>query len=110
MASKTSSSFLAVLLVFNVLLALAGHAVARRNTPKSSKNLDKKQPQFLIDSDGSFLIPGIGRVVLPPKYTHLPFGPFTGHTGAGGIGLRVRRNRVRIRVRVRVGPQLHPRW
>ncbi|KAJ7948277.1 Cell wall protein [Quillaja saponaria] len=87
MAYKPSSSFLAVLLIFNVLLALAAHAVARRNTPESFKKQDMKQPQFFIDSDGSLNIPGIGRITVPPKYGLPPFGPFnSGSIGGGGTG------------------------
>nr|POE83176.1 hypothetical protein CFP56_73045 [Quercus suber] len=66
MAKKTSSVLLAQLFIVNILLAIAGQAIAGRHV-SDSKNVDIKQPDWLI-SDGSVLIPGIGRVTLPPFY------------------------------------------
>ncbi|GMH11054.1 hypothetical protein Nepgr_012895 [Nepenthes gracilis] len=62
MANSTSQA-LAVLLTFNVLLAMAGHAFAGRAVPTKPEPKDKKEPECLIDPDGSVLIPGIGRTM-----------------------------------------------
>ncbi|KAJ4821905.1 hypothetical protein Tsubulata_032193 [Turnera subulata] len=82
MTYKTQFSFLALL----VLLILSGEALAGRQTPHGSKNVDVKQPSFL-SSDNSALIPGIGRVLLPPGLSghpafHLP--PYDPYAGARG--------------------------
>jgi len=88
-----SKSLLALLLAFNILLAITDHAIAGRKHPTSSKDTDKKQPQFLVDRDGSFLVPGIGRFMFP-RDGH-GFNPFTynpvtgtsgGSTGSSGTG------------------------
>ncbi|VFQ83253.1 unnamed protein product [Cuscuta campestris] len=47
---------------------------------------DKKQPEFLPGYDGTVLIPGVGRVVVPPKGKKIdPFNynPITGKSGSG---------------------------
>lgn len=74
MAKKTSSVLLAQLFIVNILLAIAGQAVAGRHV-SNSENVEMKQPEWLI-SEGTVLIPGIGRVTLPPFYKHLPFNPY----------------------------------
>ncbi|CAK7349879.1 unnamed protein product [Dovyalis caffra] len=84
MASKTQMSLFS--LVF--LLAISGEVLAGRQILKDSKNVDVKQPDFL-NSDGSFLIPGIGRVLIPPTAS-IPYIPpatsipsYDPHTGIG---------------------------
>ena len=82
MAKKTSSVLLAQLFIVIILLAIAGQAIAGRYV-SNSKNVDMKQAEWLI-SDGSVLIPGIGRVTLPPFYKQLPFNPYTTPIGNSG--------------------------
>ncbi|XVF66874.1 hypothetical protein PTKIN_Ptkin10aG0073500 [Pterospermum kingtungense] len=87
MASKISSLFLARLLLVSILLAIVGQAVANRNTPKDDGQM--KQPEFLHKHDRSVLIPGLGRVLLPPVVKH--HKPYTGSIGGiggatGGVG------------------------
>ncbi|KAL0001872.1 hypothetical protein SO802_015653 [Lithocarpus litseifolius] len=82
MAKKTSSVLLAQLFIVNILLAIAGQAIAGRHV-SNSKNVDMKQPEWLI-SDGTVLIPGIGRVTLPPFYKKLPFNPHITPIGKSG--------------------------
>ncbi|KAI4385009.1 hypothetical protein MLD38_003083 [Melastoma candidum] len=53
-----------------------------------SKNDDKRQPQWFIEPDntGSVLIPGIGRIMVPPQFQHhhhYKF-PYYGSSGGGG--------------------------
>uniref|UniRef100_A0A5B7AL18 Cell wall protein n=1 Tax=Davidia involucrata TaxID=16924 RepID=A0A5B7AL18_DAVIN len=89
-------SILACFFIFNILLAIAGHAVvAGRDIPTDSKNTDKKQPEWFIEHDGSVLIPGFGRVMIPKVHKGSSFNPFTynpvtgtsgGGTGSGSIG------------------------
>ncbi|KAI8551749.1 hypothetical protein RHMOL_Rhmol06G0210700 [Rhododendron molle] len=91
MAFYNSKTLLALLLVFSVLLAITDHTIAGRKTPKHSKNADMKQPQFLVDKDGSFLVPGIGRFMFPKKghgFNPYTYNPVTGTSGgsAGGVG------------------------
>ncbi|EEF44479.1 putative cell wall protein [Ricinus communis] len=69
MAYTTKLSLLALI----VLLAVSGQALAGRQLPLNSKDIDVKQPEFLFKSDRSFLIPGIGRVLVPPHpYLSIP--------------------------------------
>ncbi|KAL6952245.1 hypothetical protein U1Q18_047037 [Sarracenia purpurea var. burkii] len=79
--------FHAFLLIFNILLSIAATAFAGREIPINSKNADKKEPQLFVGADGSVLIPGIGRVILPKKGNHITFtgGP-GGGARYGGIG------------------------
>lgn len=86
MAYKNNSTFLALLLVSNILLATTWQAVAGRNTPKNSKTQDKKEPEFFFHSDGRVYIPGIGRVGLPPKFRLTPQNPYTSGSTGGSIG------------------------
>lgn len=82
MAKKTSSVLLAQLFIVIILLAIAGQAIAGRHV-SYSKNVDMKQPEWFI-SDGSVLIPGIGRVTLPPFYKQFPFNPYITPIGNSG--------------------------
>ncbi|KAF7140297.1 hypothetical protein RHSIM_Rhsim06G0148800 [Rhododendron simsii] len=96
MAFYNSKTLLALLLVFSILLASTDHTIARRNTLERSKNADKKQPQFLVDKDGSFLVPGIGRFMFPKKGHGFPkkghgfnphtYNPITGTSGGSAAG------------------------
>ncbi|CAN6571740.1 unnamed protein product [Malus baccata var. baccata] len=88
MAYKTRLSFFALISVSVILLDLVGGAVAGRNVPAISNKDEKKQPQWLLDHDGSLLIPGIGRVMLPPLKHFAPFPGMggTGSTGGSGSG------------------------
>lgn len=82
MAYKTA--LLAQLFIFNVLLAIAGQPFTGRHVP-NSRNVDKKQPEFFIGSDGTVLIPGIGRVKLTPIHKHLPYyNPYADNSGGKG--------------------------
>ncbi|KAK7312781.1 hypothetical protein VNO77_36913 [Canavalia gladiata] len=74
------SSFLALVLISNILLVTTLQAVVGRSIAKSSNNQDKKEPQWLFKSDGRVYIPGIGRVGFPPQ------NPFFGHNGGEGTG------------------------
>ncbi|KAJ1410702.1 putative cell wall protein [Sesbania bispinosa] len=79
-----ASSFLAFLLISNILLS-NWQAVAGRNiNPKNSKTQDKKEPQWFFNPVGGVYIPGIGRVGLPPTFGLTPQNPYTG--GSGGAG------------------------
>ncbi|XP_061337572.1 putative cell wall protein [Gastrolobium bilobum] len=83
-----ASSFLAFLLISNIMLATTWQAVAGRHIiPKISNTQDKKEPQFFFKSDGSVYIPGIGRVGLPPPlFGVTPQNPYTGGSGGAGSG------------------------
>ncbi|KAF5726400.1 putative cell wall protein [Tripterygium wilfordii] len=84
MAYSTMNSLFALLCAMSILLAITGQA-AGRNVPKGSKkDVDVKQLDWLIKSDNSVLIPGIGRVIIPPAYRISPYDPYTG--GIGGTG------------------------
>uniref|UniRef100_A0A5B7ALA5 Cell wall protein n=2 Tax=Davidia involucrata TaxID=16924 RepID=A0A5B7ALA5_DAVIN len=87
-------SVLAFLFIFNILLAIAGHAVAGRDIPINSENTDKKQPESFIGHDGTVLIPGFGRVIVPKfgkfgkgsSFNPFTYNPITGTSGGTGIG------------------------
>ncbi|XVF01942.1 hypothetical protein REPUB_Repub04eG0133200 [Reevesia pubescens] len=84
MAYKISSLLLARVFLISILLAIAGQAVATRDMPSNPKNDDQmKQPEFLLHHDHSVLIPGLGRVYVPPVFK--PHHPYTGKKG-GHIG------------------------
>ncbi|KAK8473950.1 hypothetical protein V6N13_077308 [Hibiscus sabdariffa] len=81
MASKMSSVFVGLLLAVGILLAISGQAIAARDVPKNDDQM--KHPEFL-KHDRSVLIPGLGRVLLPPvfKHHHLHSTSSGGHTGS----------------------------
>lgn len=82
-----ASSFPALVLISNILLATTWQAVAARNTiPRNSNTNDKKEPQWLFKSEGGVFIPGIGRVGLPPPSGFTPQNPFPGGSGGAGLG------------------------
>ncbi|XWS39491.1 hypothetical protein CRYUN_Cryun18bG0059200 [Craigia yunnanensis] len=91
MAYKISSLLLAQVFVISILLAIARQSVAKRDIPRNPKNDDQmKQPEYLYKHDRSVLIPGLGRVLLPPvSKPHHPYtGSIDGHIGGrtGGTG------------------------
>lgn len=65
-----------------ILVAIATEtAVAGRSVPEKD---EVKQPEWLFHHDGSFLIPGIGRVLVPPAFGGFsPNTPYTGNAGGG---------------------------
>lgn len=88
MACKAHS----ILFILSVLLSFTGNSFAERDIPTTSDNLDKKQPDSFIDQDGSVLVPGIGRFLIPDKLHLKGFNPFTynpvtGTDGGTGIGI-----------------------
>lgn len=85
MAYYEAPSFLAILLISNILLTTTCQAVAKRNIlPKNSNTMqDKKEPQWFFNSDGGSHVPGIGRVGLPPLFGNSPQNPYTGGGGEG---------------------------
>ncbi|OIT32751.1 hypothetical protein A4A49_20135 [Nicotiana attenuata] len=90
MANYGNYSIFSFILILNIiLLSFSGHALGGRDIPnKSTKMSDKKQPDSFIEYDGTVLIPGFGRVVVPPKGSH--FNPFTYNPVTGtntGTGL-----------------------
>lgn len=76
-------------LIILAILLVAGRAVASRGNPKTSNNNngEMKQPEWLLKSDHSVLIPGIGRILVPPAFTHPHYHPHIGHTVGGGTGI-----------------------
>ncbi|PON84637.1 cell wall protein precursor [Trema orientale] len=90
MAYKTQySSLLSLLFVLGLLLAIANKGVAGRSVPVNSKNVDKKHPEWLVDHDGTVLIPGFGRIIPPPLHGHnfyKNYNPITGTYGPSGSG------------------------
>ena len=85
------SSLLDFLFILGILLTTA----AGRSLPKGEDNADKKQPEWLIDHhQGTVLIPGAGRFMLPPLHGHShshghglkDYNPITGTYGPGGSG------------------------
>ncbi|GFY99055.1 hypothetical protein Acr_13g0004560 [Actinidia rufa] len=72
-------------LIFTIMLSITGHALALRDIPKKPQNTDKLTPQTIfIEPDGSFLIPGLGRYILPRPGT--AFNPFTYNPVTGTSG------------------------
>ncbi|GMJ06432.1 hypothetical protein HRI_004312400 [Hibiscus trionum] len=80
MATKILSSlFVGLLFAVGILLAVSGQAI------DMSKNDDQmKHPEFL-KHDRSFLIPGLGRVLLPPVFKH-HHPHSTSHSGGTSTG------------------------
>ncbi|KAK8537208.1 hypothetical protein V6N13_042153 [Hibiscus sabdariffa] len=70
-------------LPIGILLAISGQAVAARDMPKNDDQM--MHPEFL-KHDRSVLIPGLGRVLLPPvlKHHHAHTVISGGHIGFGG--------------------------
>ncbi|KAE8727392.1 putative Peroxisomal membrane protein [Hibiscus syriacus] len=83
MATKMSSLFVGLLLAVGILLAISDQANAARDMPKNDGQM--KHPEFL-KHDRSVLIPGLGRVLLPPVFKHHhPHSTIGGgHAASGG--------------------------
>lgn len=92
-AYKIKNSLLPLVSICVILLVITDQAVAGRNVPENANKDEMKQPQFWFGNDGSYLIPGIGRVLKPHKF--FPYtSPFTtpsiggssGSSGSSGTG------------------------
>ncbi|CAN4103340.1 unnamed protein product [Withania somnifera] len=85
MANIIHSIFSLTFILNIVLVSFPCYTLAGRHIT----NTNPKQPDCFIPNDGTILIPGIGRVVVPPKGSHInPFtyNPITGtNTGNGFI-------------------------
>ncbi|KAL2493825.1 putative cell wall protein [Forsythia ovata] len=89
MGSNVGGGVLSFLFMLSIVLSVAGYAFAGRDIPKDSKIIDKKQPQW-FGYDGTVLIPGLGRYMVPKKGTHVnPFtyNPITGTNGGNGFSI-----------------------
>ncbi|KAK8657279.1 hypothetical protein V6N13_035529 [Hibiscus sabdariffa] len=62
-----SSLFVALVFAVDILLAISRQAFTARDMPKSDDQM--MYPKFL-KHDRSVLIPGLGRVLLPPVFKH----------------------------------------
>ncbi|MCD7467787.1 hypothetical protein HAX54_005406 [Datura stramonium] len=90
MANIIHSIFTLFFILNITSLSFSCYALAGRDIPNTNPKIsDKKQPDSFIPYDGTVLIPGFGRVVVPPKGSHInPFtyNPITGtNTGTGLI-------------------------
>lgn len=79
------------ILTFLIIFVLATNAMATRNMPADSKAglNDKKQPEW-FHFDGSVLVPGMGRYMIPKDVHHVnPFtyNPITGTNTGNGVTL-----------------------
>ena len=86
-------STLSFLFIFNIMIAMSAHAVAGRYLPDVNSS-DKLHPEFFLGHhhEGTVLIPGFGRVVVPDKFHHKHINPFTynpitGTNGGNGLGI-----------------------
>ncbi|KAK4368542.1 hypothetical protein RND71_012334 [Anisodus tanguticus] len=85
------SNIVSFLFILGIFLSFSCCALAGRDMPNTNPKIsDKKlQPDSFIPYDGTVLIPGFGRVVVPPKGSYVnPFtyNPITGtNTGSGLI-------------------------
>ncbi|MBA0656335.1 hypothetical protein Goklo_008701 [Gossypium klotzschianum] len=94
MACKISSLLLAHVFILSILFAIARQAIAARDISKNDYKM--KQPEYL-KHDRSVLIPGLGRVLLPPVFKHhnshtIGTGTHTGSSG-GHFGSTIGGNR-----------------
>ncbi|KAL7102301.1 hypothetical protein ACP275_08G111300 [Erythranthe tilingii] len=79
-----SRAFLVVFL--SISLAVVHTSVGARNIPADAK----LQPEWFGHYDRSVLIPGIGRVMLPPKGSHFKsfnYNPITGSPNGNGVSI-----------------------
>ncbi|CAH9071425.1 unnamed protein product [Cuscuta epithymum] len=90
MAETRSSLCTFLLILFTIVLSsfsVPAMAAGRGIPNEASKNVDKKlHPEFLHGYDGTVLIPGFGRVVIPPKgqiVDPFNYNPITGKSGGG---------------------------
>lgn len=86
MANITHSIF-SFFLIFNIIfLSFSYYALAGRDIPKINDKI--KHPDTFMPYDGTVLVPGFGRVVVPPKGSHVnPFtyNPITGSNNGNGL-------------------------
>ncbi|KAM3222099.1 hypothetical protein P3L10_021369 [Capsicum annuum] len=104
MANTIHSIFPFFFILNIIFLSFSWHTVAMRDIPHTNPKIsDMKHPETFGSYDGTVLIPGLGRVVIPPKGTQInPFtyNPITGtNTGNGfilnpgtGIGIGIGTN------------------
>ncbi|XP_022899305.1 putative cell wall protein [Olea europaea var. sylvestris] len=89
MGSNARCGVLSFLFMLSIVFSTAGYAFAGRDIPKDSKVEDKKQPQT-FGHDGTVLIPGLGRYMVPRTGTIVnPFtyNPITGTNGGNGLSI-----------------------
>ncbi|KAL8045334.1 hypothetical protein ABFX02_08G106700 [Erythranthe guttata] len=80
-----SRAFLGFVVFLSIYLAVHHATVEARNIPADAK----LQPEWFGHFDRSVLIPGIGRVMLPPKGSHFNFNydPITGAPNGNGVSI-----------------------
>lgn len=82
-----ASSFLALFLISNILVATTFQAAAgRKIIPKNSNTQDKKEPEWFFNFDGGVFVPGIGQVGFPPVFDLTPQNPYPGGSEGPGAG------------------------
>ncbi|KAK4486917.1 hypothetical protein RD792_006226 [Penstemon davidsonii] len=80
--STPAMGFLIILLV-----SLASNVASGRDIPTDAKGTDVKHPEWLGHFDGTVLVPGIGRFMIPKEGSHVnPFtyNPITGTNDGNG--------------------------
>lgn len=86
MANITHSIFSFVFILNIIFLSFSCYALAGRDIPKINDKI--KHPDTFGTNEGTVLIPGFGRVVVPPKGSHInPFtyNPITGSDNGNGL-------------------------
>ncbi|KAL7142180.1 hypothetical protein ABFS83_08G106700 [Erythranthe nasuta] len=81
-----SRAFIGFLVFLSIYLAVHHATVEARNIPANAK----VQPEWFGHFDRSVLIPGIGRVMLPPKGSHFKsfnYNPITGSPNGNGVSI-----------------------
>ncbi|XP_060190357.1 putative cell wall protein [Lycium barbarum] len=84
-------SIISFLFTLAIFLSFSWYALAGRDIPNTNPKISDKKLQpnsFLPPYDGTVLIPGFGRVVVPPKGSHVnPFtyNPITGTNNGNGL-------------------------
>ncbi|XP_028108401.1 putative cell wall protein [Camellia sinensis] len=92
MASNPKTLLPSLLILSLLLLSIAGGMQwpdVKSLRIHSQNTDDMKKPESFIDSDGSVLIPGIGRFMLPrlgTGFNPFTYNPVTGTSGGTGIG------------------------
>ncbi|KAL2474562.1 putative cell wall protein [Abeliophyllum distichum] len=85
MGSNVGGGVVSFLFMLSIVLSVAGYAFAGRDIPKDSK----KQPQW-FGYDGTVLVPGLGRYMVPKKGTlvnPITYNPITGSNGGNGFSI-----------------------
>ncbi|KAG5597087.1 hypothetical protein H5410_038319 [Solanum commersonii] len=86
MANIIHSIFSFFFIINIIFLSFSYYALGGRDIPKINDKII--HPDTFMPYDGTVLIPGIGRVVVPPKGTHVnPFtyNPITGSNNGNGL-------------------------